>query len=122
MAIERGYGAGRSLLYADIGREEAEERGRYERELSRAETLREEESKKMALARLIGKTGYLLGPGVGVVTENLFPLAVDLMDKTPEETFVTTDPGKFGVSKQYDYEETNRLLRKGDKAQKTAHV
>ena len=111
------YGKGRSLLYADIGREEAGERGRFERQLSRAEKLRKDQAEKMGWARFLGKAGYILGPEVGVVTENLFPLAVDVMDPEPEKAFVSTDPGKFGVSRRYDYEEINRLLKEGDEAQ-----
>ena len=111
------YNKGRSRLYADIGREEAAEQGRYETELSRAEDLREDQSLKKTLARWTGKLGYLFGPGIGAVTENVFPALVDYVMDAPEDTFVSTDPGKFGVSRRFDYEEVNKLLKRADEGE-----
>lgn len=111
------YNKGRSRLLADIGREEAAEQGRYETELSRAEDLREDQSQKKALARWAGKLGYIFGPVPGAITENVLPALVDYSMTDPEDTFVSTDPGKFGVSRRFDYEEVNKLLERADDAE-----
>tara|TARA_Y100000310_G_scaffold18374_1_gene18054 strand:- start:899 stop:1435 length:537 start_codon:yes stop_codon:yes gene_type:complete len=110
-------GKGRSALYADIGREEAAERGRFETQLSRAEDLRGEQSDKKALVKLLGKGFYAFGPVPGAIGESALPALVDYSYRKPEEAFVSTDTGKFGVDKRYDYREINRKLRTADKAE-----
>ena len=115
------YGEGRSRLYRDMGMEEVHERSRYERQLSAAEDARSKQSENMALARLIAKAGYAAGPTIGAIAESALPLAVDYYDDA-EKYLVSTDPGKFDVSKHYEYEEVNRLLRDQDKSQNWQNV
>ena len=115
-------GKGLSQFYRDMGIEEAEETGRFERELSRAEKLRKKQDEKMGLARLIGKAAYVFGPVPGFALENALPLYVDWRDKKAEKAFVSTDTGKFGVSKREDLVEVNKLLEEADEAQNWRNV
>jgi len=116
------YGEGRSLLYAEKGKEEARERSLFETELSTAEDLRTEQSKDMATANLWGKLAYFFGPVPGFIAENVLPLAVDWWQDDPEKAFVSEDVGRFGLSNKYNLRNVNDALREADREQNWQNI
>ena len=123
------YGEGRSLLYKDIGQEEAFELGRYNRELSSAEDALEKDVAGSSLWSFLGSvlttTGTaLVGPkdpkslmkawAVGGEAGKWGHRLVSGYD--PEDYAITTDPGKFNVSQRYDFEDVNRQFESADKS------
>ena len=113
------YGAGRSRLFAERGREQASERQRYERELAAAESAAKRESGRGSLWSSLGSAagaaigfftggpsgaykGMQLGKEAGKWGSRL------TSDYDPEDYAVSTDVGKFGVSQKYDLENINK--------------
>ena len=122
------YGEGRSLLYKDIGQEEAFERGRYERELSSAEGAYEQDVASSNLWQALfgtagaavgffgggGYSGALKGWQVGGETGRWTQRAFSGYD--PADYAISTDPGKFDVSQRYDFEDVNRQFEAADRS------
>lgn len=103
------YGQGRSLLYKEYGEEQAAEKKRYEEELAAIEAERRSESSSKGLWGLIGSViGGLtpLGPLGMVLGKALGTAGADYAYDWESEK-VTTDPGRFEKSQQYDFEQTN---------------
>ena len=123
------YGEGRSLLYKDIGQEEAFERGRYERELSSAEDALERDVESSSLWRTLGS---FIGAGIGFVGTGGTPQGAfkgwqvggeagkwgqrGFSGYDPEDYAITTDPGKFDVSQRYDFEDVNRQFEDAERS------
>ena len=126
------YGEGRSRLYAEIGKEEGFELGRYERELAAAEAAAKKESEGSSLWSLAGNiVGLILGSPGG--PEGMYKgwlaggeggkwLHRGLSGYDPEDYAVTTDPGKFDVGRRYILEDVNRQFQKAADAQFWADV
>jgi hypothetical protein len=115
------YGAGRSRLFAERGREQASERKEYEAQLAAAENARAIQSKRKAGWSLFGKAvGSLLGPGGIVVGDILGKTIGDLGTvggKQAEDYDIAIDVGKFGVSKQHDYADVQAQLDRADEGE-----
>ena len=123
------YGAGRSLLYRDVGQEEAREQSIYEKGLRRHEGAVEEEAEESSLWSILtgvpsgilgllttgtlkgAATGYTIGSEVGKWAQNL------LSDYDPADYALSTDVGKFGVSQKYDIEDINRQFEEAYRSQ-----
>ena len=122
------YGEGRTRLYRDIGQEEASERGRYEREVTAAEEAYEEDVVGSTLWSTLGSV--LTTAGMAAFGSKDF----DSLSKAwalggeggkwmhrgfsgydPEDYAVTTDPGTFGVSQRYDFEDVNRQFEEANR-------
>ena len=119
----REYGAGKSRLYAEMGKEEAFEQGRYARDISSAEGARavEEERKSWWSLGLGALGGALLGPvglaggyALGKIAPDLFGT---VGEKPAEGHMVRTDAGKFNVQQRHEFEDINRQLQAADRAQ-----
>jgi len=121
------YGEGKSLLYKDIGQEEAFERGRYERELSSAEGAYEQDVASSNLWQaLFGTAGAAVGFTLGGYSGALKGWQVGgeagrwgqrgFSGYDPADYAISTDPGKFDVSQKYDFEDVNRQFEAADKS------
>ena len=123
----REKGTGRSLLYKDIGQEQAFELGRYNRELTAAEDALEYDVASSNLWQALFGTagaavGFALGGGSGALkgwqiggeTGRWGQRAFSGYD--PADYAISTDPGKFNVSQKYDFEDVNRQFERADKS------
>ena len=98
------YGAGRSHLIAERGREQAKEHRLYEKQLKKATRSRRiEDKRKGAWGFLFGAPGEWLADTFGTVG-----------GKQAEDYKIDVDVGKFGVSQKYDYDDINTQLEAAD--------
>ena len=122
-------GEGRSLLYKDIGQEQAFELSRYNRELSSAEDALEKDVAGSSLWSFLGSvlatTGTaLVGPKDPKSLMKAWAVGGEagkwaqrgLSGYDPEDYAITTDPGKFDVSQRYDFEDVNRQFESAKKS------
>ena len=112
------YGAGRSRLFAERGREQAAERAEYERQVKAAEDARAKQSRSKSLwggaLSLLG--GSLLGPVGLVAGKALGTFGADWASKA-EDVDIDMDVGKFGVSKRHDYDAAQDMLDRADESE-----
>ena len=122
------YGSGRSRLIAEMGKEEAFEKRRYDEELVEAEEAAREESQGKTLWSTLGSIagaaigaatldpkniykGYLYGGEVGKWGYNLFS------DYEPEDYYLSTDMGRFNVTQDIDIKDVNRQFQEAHESQ-----
>ena len=119
------YGAGRSRLIAEIGKEEAFEERRYDEELVLAEEAARRESEGKTLSSAVGSglgllwglytgnpyKGYLAGREGGTWLHNLFS------GYDPGDYALSTDMGRFDVQDAYKMEDVNRRFQEAYEAQ-----
>ena len=122
------YGAGRSRLIAEIGKEEAFEARRYDEELAEAEKAARGESQGKTLWSTLGSigggiagffaggpkgalAGYTAGGEVGKWGYNLFS------DYEPEDYYLSTDMGRFNVTQDLDIKDINRRFQEAHESQ-----
>ena len=116
------YGKGRSRLLRERGKEQADERVRYERQIREAEEARGLQSLRKSgwgsALSLVG--GALLGP-VGMIGGQALGKWIGdrgtVGGKQAEEYKVSTDVGRFGLSQKYDLEDINRQLEAADEGE-----
>ena len=114
------YGAGRSRLIAEIGKEQAFEERRYEEELTAAEDAARKESKGASAWQGIGSTLAALGTFLttkdlkstakawawgGELGKSFYRLASGY---DPEDYRISTDMGRFDVQDKYKMADVNR--------------
>ena len=123
------YGEGRSRLYRDIAQEEASELARYESELSSAEEAQRSDVESGTLWSTVGSAlatagmfafgskdyksllkAWQYGGEGGKWAQRL------VSGYDPEDYAVTTDPGKFGVSQRYKFEDINRQFEEAERS------
>jgi len=123
------YGAGRSRLIAEIGKEQAFEAKRYEEELTAAEKAAREESKGASLLSGVGST--LAALTTFLTTKDLKSTAKAwawggelgkwghrlISDYDPEDYAISTDMGRFDVQDAYKMEDVNRRFQEAYEAQ-----
>jgi len=123
------YGAGRSRLIAEIGKEQAFEAKRYDEELTAAEEAAREESKGASLLSGVGST--LAALGTFFTTKDLKSTAEAwawggelgkwghrlISDYDPEDYALSTDMGRFDVQDAYKMEDVNRRFQEAYEAQ-----
>ena len=102
------YGAGRSLLYKEYGEEKAAEAKRYHDEVAAIDAKRQKESTAKGIWSSVGKIvlGAIFGPPGMIAGDAIGTTAADLAYDW-EDMRVTTDPGRFEQTQQYDLEQTN---------------
>ena len=122
------YGAGRSRLIAEIGKEEAFEARRYDEELAEAEKAARGESQGKTLWSTLGSIagafagsltgdprniykGYLAGGETAKWGYNLFS------DYDPEDYALSTDMGRFNVTQDIDIKDVNRRFEEAHESQ-----
>ena len=122
------YGAGRSRLIAEIGKEQAFEARRYDEELAEAEKAARGESQGKTLWSTLGSIagaaigaatldpkniykGYLYGGEVGKWGYNW------LSDYDPEDYALSTDMGRFNVTQDIDIKDVNRRFEEAHESQ-----
>jgi hypothetical protein len=127
------YGAGMSTLLRERGMEQARERKLYESEVGEAEDAARAESEGSSLWSTLGSIigagiglatggpagaykGYQYGKEVGKWGRKGIKKATGT-EYDPEDYFVSTDVGKFGVSQKYDLEDINRQFEEADRSQ-----
>ena len=115
------YGAGRSRLFAERGREQASERAEYERQVKAAEDARATQSKRKSGWGMFGKAvGSLFGPA-GIVAGDIIGKTIGDLGtvggKQAEDYGIDMDVGKFGVSKKYDYDAAQDMLDRADEGE-----
>jgi len=133
IAESQEYGAGLSLLYRDMGIEEAEERKLYEEQLKEHEEAVLKASEESSALSLLGSTlfaaagfygggfkgaakGWTLGGEAGKWAHRGYgKLTGTAYD--PADYALGTDMGKFGVSKKYDIEDINRQFEEASTSQ-----
>ena len=123
------YGAGRSRLIAEIGKEQAFEARRYSEELAEAEEAAREESQGKTLWQTVGSVagalagaatmdprniykGYLAGGEVGKWGYNWLG-----SDYDPEDYALSTDMGRFNVTQDIDIKDVNRRFQEAHESQ-----
>ena len=127
------YGSGMSRLLRERGMEQARERKLYESGVGEAEGAARKESEASSLwstlgGIVLGTAGFVAGGPKGAYEgfhkgkeatkwgrkgfKKLLGTEYD-----PEDYFVSTDVGKFGVSQKYDLEDINRQFVEADRAQ-----
>ena len=123
------YGAGRSRLIAEIGKEQAFEAKRYEEELTAAEDAARKESEGASLLSGLGSTlaalGTFLTTGDLKATTKAWAWGGEagkwshrlFSDYDPEDYALSTDTGKFDVQDVYKIEDVNRQFEEAHKAQ-----
>tara|TARA_Y100000034_G_scaffold65610_1_gene79255 strand:- start:1096 stop:1656 length:561 start_codon:yes stop_codon:yes gene_type:complete len=115
------YGAGRSRLLAERGREQAAERAEYEKQLRRAENARRIQGERKAGWSMFGKAiGSLFGP-VGIVAGEIAGKTIGDLGtvggKQAERYGIDIDVGKFDVGKKHDYAAVQDMLNKADEGE-----
>ena len=117
--LDRNLGKGR--YYRDLGMERSSEAKRFNLELTSAENARRVEDERKSLLSFLGgglglavagPAGMVIGYGLGKVGGG----AMTYGGRAVEDYKVGTDPGKFDVSQEYEFEEVNRELAAADKA------
>ena len=117
--LDRNLGKGR--YYRDLGMERSSEAKRFNLELTSAENARRVEDERKSLLSFLGAglgfaiggpTGMAIGYGLGKGGGG----AMTYGGRPVEDYKVGTDPGKFDVSQEYEFEEVNRDLAAADKA------
>ena len=123
------YGAGRSRLIAEIGKEQAFEARRYDEELAEAEKAAREESEGKTLWQTVGSVaGALAGAATGD-PRNIYKgwLAGGETakwgynwlgsDYDPEDYALSTDMGRFNVTQDIDIKDINRRFQEAHESQ-----
>ena len=115
------YGAGRSRLFAERGREQASERKEYEAQLAAAENARAIQSKRKAGWSFVLKNlGSIFGPEGRVIGDVLGKTIGDLGTvggKRAEDYDIDMDVGKFDVGKRHDYADVQAKLDRADEGE-----
>ena len=123
------YGAGRSRLIAEMGKEKAFEARRYDKELAEAEKAARGESQGKTLWSTLGSIagaaigaatldpkniykGYLYGGEVGKWGYNWLG-----SDYDPEDYALSTDMGRFNVTQDIDIKDVNRRFQEAHESQ-----
>ena len=117
------YGAGRSRLIAEMGKEQAFEERRYEKELTEAEKAAREESQGKTLWSTLGSigggiAGFFLGGPAGAMKGAAAGYTVGGeagkwgynwlgSDYDPEDYFLSPDMGRFNVTQDIDIKDVN---------------
>jgi len=115
------YGAGRSRLFAERGREQAAERAEYEKQLKAAEEARAVQSKRKSGWSMFGKViGSFFGPA-GIVAGDILGKTIGDLGtvggQQAEDYGIDMDVGKFDVSKRHDYAAAQDMLNRADKSE-----
>ena len=123
------YGAGRSRLIAEIGKEQAFEARRYDEELVVAEEAAREESQGKTLwSTLGGVGGALFGAATGDPRNILKGYTAGReggtwaynwlgSDYDPEDYALSTDMGRFNVTQDIDIKDVNRRFQEAHESQ-----
>ena len=112
------YGAGRSRLIAEIGKEQAFEERRYEEELTVAEEAARKESQGKTLWSTLGSIGGAFAGAATMDPRNIFKgytagrelgkWGYNLMSGyDPEDYALSTDMGRFNVTQDIDIRDIN---------------
>ena len=126
-----GYGAGRSRLIAEMGKEKAFEERRYDKELAGAEGAARKESQEKTLWSTLGSigggiagfflsggqpkgalAGYTAGGEAAKWGYNLLG-----SDYDPEDYALSTDMGRFNVTQDLDIKDINRRFQEAHESQ-----
>ena len=122
------YGAGRSRLIAEIGKEQAFEAKRYEEELTAAEDAAKADSEGSSLWQTLGTVAGALFFGLGggglkgayeggiAGGEGAKWMHRLFSGYDPEDYSISTDMGKFNVQEAYKMEDVNRQFEEAHKS------
>jgi hypothetical protein len=116
-----GYGAGKTLLYADYGAEKFEEEETISKDIEAAGEARTVEQERKSLLSLVGAgvglaffgpAGMTIGYGLGKAAGGLGTVG----GKDVEDYMVSEDVGKFETQEKFELQDINKELRAADKA------
>ena len=116
-----GYGAGKSLLYADLGKEQFEEAETLSKDIGLAGEARSVEQERKSLLSF-------LGAGLGLAFGGPLPMLLGFAGgkalgglgtyggKAVESYDISEDVGMFDVDEKYELQDINRELAAADRA------
>jgi hypothetical protein len=116
-----GYGAGKTLLYADYGEEKFEEAETLSKDIEIAGDARSVEQERKSLwSLLLGGAGLAIGGPMGMLGGFALGKAAGGLGtvggKAVEDYMVSEDVGKFETQEKFERQDINKELRAADKA------